>query len=178
MPPFNPDPENEVFEDIPLDEADPSLPTEWRESRVLAVSRFLWNPAPLPPPVIDPDLEQLSWPERVAELSRYGLLGAEYWLSQGGTLREWLRLNLWAAIVLTVAAVLLVPPVTAVLKGAAEWTALLGEILENVSAAIMGLPPLVIGLATLLLLLRIGQRYWQRRKRGRSYRDDAFDGYQ
>ena len=117
------------------------------------------NPVPLPPPVVDHDLERLNWPERVAEVSRYGVLCAEYWLSQRGTLWEWLRLNLWAAIVITVAAILLIPPVTAVLKGAAEWTALLGEILENVSAAIIGLPPLVVGLATLLLLLRIGQRY-------------------
>jgi hypothetical protein len=127
--------------------------------------------------MIDPDLTELSWPERVAEVSRYGLLGVEYWLSQGGFLREWLRLHIWAAIVLTVAAVLLVPPVTAVLQGAANWTAILGEILENVSAAIVGLPPLVIALATLLLLLRIGQRYWLRRKRGRSYRGEGFDGY-
>ncbi|MDP4899028.1 MAG: hypothetical protein NWR03_14760 [Akkermansiaceae bacterium] len=78
------------------------------------------NPVPLPPPVVDPDLERLNWPERVAEVSRYGVLCAEYWLSQRGTLWEWLRLNLWAAIVLTVAAILLIPPVTAVLKGAAE----------------------------------------------------------
>lgn len=176
MHPFPPDPDEE-FEDIRFEETGPSPRPGRRKGRIVAVSRFLWNPVPLPAPVIDPDLAELSWPERVAEVSRFGLLGAEYWLSQGGVLREWLRLNLWAAVVLTMAAVLLVPPVTAVLKGAAEWTALLGEILENVATTILGLPPLVIALATLLLLLRIGQRYWLRRRRDRSYRENDYDGY-
>ena len=51
------------------------------------------------------DLHHLTWPERSAEVLRFTGLRIEHWLSRGGWLREWIRLNLWVAVILTVAAV-------------------------------------------------------------------------
>ena len=154
-----------------------SDPGRHRNSLV-RVSRHLWNPLPIARPVIEPDLPDLSWPERTAEVLRFTLLSVEHWLSRGGVLREWLRLNIWLAIILTVAAVLLVPPGTAVLEGAAEWTALSGEIVENVTTAVLKLPPIVIGLATILLMARLLQRQWLRRRREQRNRQESFDSFQ
>lgn len=146
-----------------------------REFPVARIARRIWNPVPVPAPRIDPHLVRLSWPERSAEVVRHALLSAEHWLSGGGILREWLRLNIWVAVILTLAAVLVVPPVTAVLEGAAEWTGLLSKIVGNVTGAILGLPPIILGIATALIAWKIIQR--RRGARGaRRYRDD-YDGY-
>lgn len=88
-----------------------------RHRPALKLARRMWDPAPVPKPVIDPDLDQLGWPERCAEVVRHALLSVEHWLSRGGWLREWIRLNLWLAVVLIAATVLVIPPVTALLDG-------------------------------------------------------------
>ena len=53
----------------------------------------VWNAKPVPKPSIPGDLEKLSWPERSAVVIFHALLSAESWLSGGGWLREWIRLN-------------------------------------------------------------------------------------
>jgi len=179
--PLDPELEDEAWESSPAQDGPPSPHSPGRrEGRLTAVTRFLWNPVPIPHPEIDPDLPEMSWPERTAEALRYAVLCVEHWLSQGGILREWLRLNLWLAVILAVAAILVVPPVTAVLQGAAEWTALGGEILANISTAIMSLPPIVLALATVLLIARLLQRHWLRRRHEQQrYRHhDGYDGFQ
>lgn len=136
-----------------------------RRSSPLRMLGHFWNPAPVPQPQIDPYLDELSWPERSGEVISFALLSLECWLSRGGVLREWLRLNLWLAVMFTLFAVLLVPPVTALLKGAVEWSALGSDIVENVTTAILRLPPVVLALATLLLVIKLLQRHWLRRRR-------------
>ena len=138
-----------------------------RERSVPSVIRQLWNPKSLPSPVIDGDFRYMSWLERCAEVIRYTFLCLEHWLSQSGVLREWLRLNLWVAVFLFSAAILIIPAVTAVLQGAVEFTGLFGRIVENVTAAILKLPPVVLGIATLMLLFRLLYRQWQRRRHSR-----------
>ena len=59
-----------------------------------------WQPHPLVVPAVDPELPALPAPSRCAEVLRYSVLRAEFWLSPGGSLREWLRLNVWLACVL------------------------------------------------------------------------------
>jgi len=142
------------------------------------VLRYLWNPVPPPQPSIDPDLDEMSWPERSAEVIGFAALSIEHWLSRGGVLREWLRLNLWLAVLLTLFAVLLVPPITAILEGAAEWTGLGSEIVDNITSAVLRLPPVVLALATLLLLVKLTQRHWQKRRRPALPREDDYDAYQ
>lgn len=178
-PDFDPDPDEFGFGFEPDDEApyhrEPRHESSSRrESRSLSVVFRLWNPVPIPMPTVDPEFRDLPWLERSVEVIRFTLLSVEHWLSQRGVLREWIRLNLWFAVVLTVAAVLIIPPVTAVLEGAAEWTGLIGNVIENVTEAVLKLPPVVIGIATLLVLFRLGWRQWHS-NRGR--RASGFDDY-
>ena len=125
---------------------------------VLQLALRIWNPKPVPKPSITPDLERLGWPERCAEVVCHALLGVEHWLSRGGWLREWIRLNLWIAVVLIVVALLVVPPVTAVLEGVRDWTGLLGATVANINTAVATLPPIVLALATGFLVVKLIQR--------------------
>ena len=139
--------------------------------------RKLWSPRPLSKPAIDPALRYLGWWERSAEVIRFTVLCLEHWLSQSGTLREWLRLNLWVAAVLVAAAILIIPSITAVLEGAAEFTGLFGKIVENMTNAALKLPPVVLGIATLLVVFRVLFRQWKNRRRG-GYGQRELDEYQ
>ena len=87
--------------------------------------RAAWDPEPVDPPQIDRDLPGLPWPERSAESIRFTALSTEHWLSRRGVLREWLRLNLWVGTALLALALLVVPPVTMLLEGTAEWSELI-----------------------------------------------------
>lgn len=136
----------------------PPEPDSNRPNR-LAVIHRLWDPAPIDPPTVDPNLQDLPWPSRSAEVLRYSILSVEHWLSQGGSLREFIRLNLWFGVILTVAAVLIVPPVTMVLEGAARWSELLSAIIGNIASIFIKLPPIIIGIATAFFIVRwLGQQ--------------------
>ena len=142
----------------------PNSPPAHRNRPALQFARRVWDPAPVAKPVIDPDLDQLSWPERCAEVVRHTLLSIEHWLSRGGWLREWIRLNLWLGVVLLVAALLIVPPVTALLEGFRDWTALVSAAVGNVNTAISALPSIVLALATAFLVVKLIQRYRPKRR--------------
>lgn len=68
-----------------------------------------WCPKEMERPVVRGDLFRLGPVERVAEVIRYSLRRAEYWVSPNGWLCEWFRLNLWIAIVLAIPAILVAP---------------------------------------------------------------------
>ena len=135
----------------------------------------MWDPAPVAKPMIDPDLYQLSGPERCAEVVRHALLSIEHWLSQGGWLREWIRLNLWLAVVLIAATVLVIPPVTALLEGVRDWTALVSATVGNVNTAVATLPSIVLALATGFLVVKLIQRH---RAKRRPPRHHPYDNYE
>jgi len=63
-----------------------------------------WRPREIEPPVVQPALHRMGAVERSAEVIRYAVRTAEYWVSPQGSLREWLRLNFWFALVLAVPA--------------------------------------------------------------------------
>lgn len=145
-----------------------------------SVLRQVWDPQVLPKPEIDPELHQLDWPERCAEVLRYTLLELEHWLSHKGILREWIRLNLYLAVILSVGALMVIPPLTAVMEGVSDFSILLDSIVENIMNAALKLPPVVIGLATLFLLVYCLIRFWRiRRGRGRRHlqRNLDYDEY-
>ncbi len=123
------------------------------------MTRRVWHPAPVSKPKTTPDLERLSWPERSAEVLCHALLSLEHWLSRGGWLREWIRLNLWIAVVLIVMALLVVPPVTALLEGVRDWTGLVSATVGNINIAVGKLPPIVLALATAFLVVKLIQRH-------------------
>lgn len=90
-----------------------------------------WRPRPLTPPTVAAGLSSLPAPRRCAEVLRFSLLRAEHWLSPGGTLREWLRLQLWLALWLAIPAALVVPVFTAWLSAFTGWSTLLAEIVRH-----------------------------------------------
>lgn len=162
LPPPDPD-----HDDEPAPLGPPARP-------VYQLARRVWDPTAVAKPEIS-DLDELSWPERSAEVVRHALLSVEHWLSRGGWLREWIRLNLWLSVVLLVAALLVVPAVTALLEGVRDWTGLLGATIGNINAAVASLPPIVLALATALLLIKLLQRTWLRRRPQRRHPYDHYE---
>lgn len=97
----------------------------------LAPIRAIWNPSKLESPRVDPLLTELNPLQRSAESLRYSTLKTEYWMSAGGTLREWFKINCCIAVVLGIPALLVVPVVTYLLIQFTSWTALLVQIAKN-----------------------------------------------
>ena len=60
---------------------------------------------PLPPPAIDPRLEELSAVVRSTECLRHFVLSIEYWISPNGRSRHWIKLNICLAVFLFIPAV-------------------------------------------------------------------------
>jgi hypothetical protein len=96
-----------------------------RRTRSLVLQH--WEPKPLPPPKVDPDLELFNALERSAEVFRYSFQRFEYWLSPRGWLREWLRFNIRLSVLLAVPAFLVVPLITYMLDQFSAWSALLAQ---------------------------------------------------
>jgi hypothetical protein len=71
--------------------------------------------------------------ERSAEVIRYAVFTTEYWVSPRGGLREWLRLNLWFALVLAVPALLITPIASYMLAELAAGSGQLANIAKNLS---------------------------------------------
>ena len=90
-----------------------------------------WDPSPIDPPTVDPELNDLDGLQRSAEVFRYSILSIEWWLSPNGTLREWCRLNGKIGSLLLIPAVLVVPLVTFVLWQIAIWMGFLVGIAGN-----------------------------------------------
>ncbi len=171
--PFPPDHEDRSWHELPDEDR---LSEYHRQATSLEKKPALriWNPVPVKEPEIDPNLTTLSWPERSAAVVRYSVLGLEHWLSPGGLLRELIRWHLWLAVILTVSSVILVPAVTAVLLGAAEWTSLGTTIIGNVTTAVTSLPPIVMAIVSLFLLLKVLQHYRGQRQRSRDYPGNGY----
>ncbi|MFT5471045.1 MAG: hypothetical protein ACI8UO_006178 [Verrucomicrobiales bacterium] len=159
---------------------EPEHEHEAEPTRYLAAMQRLWNPTPIKRPRIDPNLLDLPWMDRSAEVLRYSILCVEHWLSQGGSLREFVRLNLWFGVILTVSAVLVIPPVTLVLQGAVKWTEMFSSIIGNIASVFIKLPPIILGIATIFIVVRwLGQqpRKDRRLHDRRHSHDGGFDGY-
>src|SRR5437667_8385909 len=86
----------------------------------------------LTPPRVDPEFTKLNPLQRAAEVLRYSVLRAEYWLSPDGVMRQRVRFALRLWVYATVAA-LIAPGVTAVIQHATGWTAMSAEIVRNIT---------------------------------------------
>ena len=170
------DPDRDDQSQLPAETSDPKKADEPKRLK-LELVRQAWKPEPIEQPSVDPQLSGMPWPERCAEAIRYAFLAAEHWLSRHGVLREWLRLNLWVGVALLAAALLVVPPVTMLLEGVAEWSSLVESTSSNVVATVMGLPPIVIAISSVLIAIKLLSRSWQRRKRRQRGYHDPHDPY-
>ena len=149
MMPHNPPPD-EWEEDSSLDQS-PQRPKNWVSNCRVFFGKH-WQPKTLTPPKVDPQLQELSFAERPAEVLRYSVRKAEYWLSPKGHLREWLRFNLKAAVLLGIPALLVVPLVTFALGQFNTWTTLLAQTTSNMVLFPMS-ALLVVGLISGLIYI-------------------------
>ena len=101
-------------------QTDDHKPALWRKPP----SR-LWNPQPIQPPKVDRELTKLPPIERSAEVIRYSVLKAEFWISRRGALREWLRINCLGALVIGIPALFIIPIITFILGQFVTWMAFL-----------------------------------------------------
>ena len=108
---------------------------------------------PIALPYIDRELVRLSATERSAEVLRYSVTRAEYWLSPGGTLRAVLRISIKFSLLIGLPALLLVPVAIFVLEGVVAASALLAIIAANLAAMSISLIAAVIGFAVLAALV-------------------------
>ena len=125
--------------------------------------RCLWKQKRTERPTPDLELTPDSWVERGAEVVGWWLARLEFWLSESGWLRAWLRLNLIVAIVLTSAGLLLLPPVARVLEQIARSSHWLGEIFGELATVITSLPPVAVTLGVLYLGFVLYRRFRRRR---------------
>src|SRR5439155_16094883 len=86
----------------------------------------------LNPPRVDPKLTGLTPLERAAEVLRYSVLRAEYWLSPNGVMRQRVRfaLRLWVYVMM---AALIAPSITSVIQHITGWSAMSAEIVQNIA---------------------------------------------
>jgi hypothetical protein len=111
-----------------------------------------WQPKALPIPRADGEMIWSGAVERAAEVFRYMFHCLEYWISPGGWLREWIRLNLRLAFLVAIPALLVGPLVTKALVQLNAWVTQL----NNTTSALVLFPlsaVLVVGLICLLTYL-------------------------
>lgn len=113
-----------------------------------------WHPKPIDPPKPDPDIENLTGPQRSAEVMRYSILSIEFWLSPLGRLREWVRLNGKASAVLLIPALLIVPLITFIVGQIAYWLSALVGVLGNLIVVPLVALVAVAAITGSVLLLR------------------------
>jgi hypothetical protein len=108
----------------------------------------------LNPPLVDPKLTSLTPLERAAEVLRYSVLRAEYWLSPDGAMRHRVRfaLRLWIYVMI---AALIVPAVTAVIQHLTGWTAMSVEIVRNIAQIPLGLVKFLLACFAVMILFRL-----------------------
>lgn len=108
-----------------------------------------WQPKPVDPPKIDPDLHHLDGLTRSAESFRYSILSIEWWVSPTGRLREWLRHNARLGCWLIIPAVLVVPVITFLFWHVSKWVAMLTSMAEH----LIVLPVLALAAALVTLVV-------------------------
>lgn len=157
----------------PLSQGTPPAPLENPRGHARAL---LWQPRPLAEPRLSPEFDHLAPVARSVESVRFALASLERWLSPGGGLRAWLRLNAIVGLVLCISAVLAVPAITHVFGEVVTWTRLADTMAGHLSGAVLRLPPLVITAGALLLGVGVwrqvqARRAQRQRRPGYGYED-------
>ena len=96
-------------------------------------NKFLanWTPKPVQKPTVDPRLKKLDALSRSTECLRYSLLCIEFWLSPGGSIREWLRHNVRIGAWLFIPAVFVMPAIGVILWQLTGWLSMLVSIADK-----------------------------------------------
>jgi hypothetical protein len=88
----------------------------------------------------------------------YCLLCLEHWIAPQGWVREWLRLNVLAVVLLGTSVLLVGPIVTALLVSLFDWTNISVNILIKVMSMVAVLPPLLLAIVTGVFLWKVLRR--------------------
>jgi hypothetical protein len=113
------------------------------------------------PTVCEGFLHFPAWRRSVSAIL-YCLLCFEHWIAPQGWVREWLRLNILATVLIGTAVLLTGPVVTALLHNLYEWTDAIVKILIKVASMLSVLPPLILAIVAGLILWTL----FRRRRRG------------
>ena len=117
-----------------------------------------WHPQPLTPPKVNRELSRLPAPQRIGEVVWYSLLRLEFWVSPGGGLREWARLNVALALLIGIPVLIFAPIVTLLLTCFVSWTDSLVQIVTNlVLIPVIVLMAIAVITALLTILRRISK---------------------
>jgi hypothetical protein len=108
----------------------------------------------LTPPRVDPKLTNLTPLERAAEVLRYSVLRAEYWISPDGAMRRRIRfaVRLWVYVMI---AALIAPTIESLIQHITGWTAMSAEIVRNIAEIPLGLGKFLLACFALLFLFRL-----------------------
>jgi hypothetical protein len=90
-----------------------------------------WKPKPMERPRVNRSFVKMGPLERAAEVMRYSALKTEHWLSPNGRLREWMRLNILAALFIGIPALIIVPNLTFLLGQFATWMLFMAQAARN-----------------------------------------------
>lgn len=129
------------------------------DKELMAGQQLLTKPGPseltqLNPPRVDPKLTNLTPLERAAEVLRYSVLRAEYWLSPDGAMRQRVRFALRLSVYVMIAA-LIAPGITAVIQHVTGWTAMSAEAVKNITEIPLGLGKFLLACFAVVLLFRL-----------------------
>ncbi len=94
---------------------------------------------PIPEPVLDPHLNEMTALGRTADIFLYSLFRLEFALSSGGHLRGFIRLNMMVGVLLLVPVVLVMPWLTALFASFASLTAFLMQAAMNLLYAVLSI---------------------------------------
>ena len=129
------------------------------------------------PPRLSADFDQLPPLARSVESVRFMAATLEHWLSPGGRLRAWVRLNALVGLVLCVSAVLAVPAITHVFGEVVAWTRLADAMATHLSGAALRLPPLVLTGGAIVLGVTAWRQIQRRRAQRPSRSGYGYDDY-
>ncbi|MDF1713797.1 MAG: hypothetical protein P1U90_16290 [Akkermansiaceae bacterium] len=128
----------------------PNLPTPWQS--------LLVQPRPVERPIVDEGFLRLpAWKRSVASIV-YCVRKFEHWLSPQGWLRQWLRINVLAAVLIGTSALLLGPVVTALLVSLFDWTNISVNIVVKIMSMVAILPPVLLAIVSGVFLWNIIRR--------------------
>ena len=141
--------------------------TTWaKQARQIVIKR--WQPEALTLPEVDNDLPRLNAIERSAEVLRYNLHRFEYWISPGGSLREWFKFNLRLAFGIAVPSLLVAPFVTLALRQFDTWIEFITKTTSNLVLVplsvllVIGLIAGLVSIARSILVMRMRSQQQRR----------------
>jgi hypothetical protein len=108
-----------------------------------------WNPNTITQPILDPDLERMPVLRRTAVILHYRLAALEYALSPNGTLRAFVRLCTMLGLMLSISALLILPPLVLLFYGLADVAAAIAQACLSILKAML----YVIGIVAIGMLL-------------------------